>query len=159
MSDRGLLFNVCAILVKDRLVVIDHSFGLDEGGPLRRPAGSSRAVVGSVLRFSSLPWPCCLSVKRRKPRCAFEVKRWRLRRRLLGEPGVEGQRSDWWLLEREKKWNHAWVTLVLSYRKAKGTKHWHLWGCWHLICTWVCDDDIDISYNFTHNEIMAWRTL
>lgn len=61
MLDRDLLFNVCAILVKDRLVVIDHSFGCDEGGPFCGAAGSSRAVIGSVLRFSSR-WSVCSSL-------------------------------------------------------------------------------------------------
>lgn len=55
------MFNVCAIRVKDRPVVIDHSFGSDEGGPLCRAAESSRAVIGSALRFSSR-WSVCASL-------------------------------------------------------------------------------------------------
>lgn len=86
------------------------------GGPHCRTADASHAysLTGSVLLFFSpllpfvcirlsLLWPCLVGVKRRKLRCVFAVRCWRLQRQLPEEAGVEGQYSYWWLLRERKR--------------------------------------------------------
>ncbi len=55
-----------------------------------------------------LPWPYLVGVKRKKPRCVFAVRCWRLQQQLPEEAGVEGQYSYWWLL-RKRKWEERFM--------------------------------------------------
>ncbi len=92
-------------------------------------------LFSSLLSDLCLPWPCLVGVKRKKLRCVFAVRRWRLQQQLPEEAGVEGQYSYWWLLRKKMRgeirenrgsrslqfeWSHeecTSFTLVQSYRE------------------------------------------
>lgn len=120
-----MLFYVWDVqLVKDHLVAFDHSFHFDEGNcsevvltagllmhhmhiPSLAPFCFSFLLPFVCIRLC-LPWPCLVCVKRKKLRCVFAERCWRLQQQLPEEAGVEGQYSYWWLL-RKRKWEERFM--------------------------------------------------
>ncbi len=110
--------------MKDHLVAFDHSFHFDDGNcsevvltagllmhhmhiPSLAPFCFSFLLQSVCIRLC-LPWPYLVGVKRKKLRCVFAVRCWRLQQQLPEEAGVEGQYSYWWLL-RKRKWEERFM--------------------------------------------------